>query len=140
MVMLRDELMAEVGGGMEEDATAAAVAIPAPVAGGTAQSARMFLHIFCLRYQQLLFWHMYFVLVCLLLFVYCLCIVCLLFWAMQSQAFRVQSAVRGHGRAPPPGPGHTHHRPRTAGTAARPRGSLAKTSGAPVAPKGVTVL
>ena len=38
MVMLRDELMAEVGGGMEEDREAAAVAIPAPVAEGTAQS------------------------------------------------------------------------------------------------------
>ena len=33
MVMLRDELMAEVGGGMEEDATAAAVAILDPSTG-----------------------------------------------------------------------------------------------------------
>jgi len=64
MVMLRDELMAEVGGGMEEDRESGS--------GGNPSTGRrrhgpkcedVFAH-FCLRYQQLLFWHIDFVLVC----------------------------------------------------------------------------
>ena len=97
MVMLRDELMAEVGGGMEEDREAAAVAIPAPVAEGTAQSARIFLHIFACDSSSFVFhgtqicFYMYVFVLVLYLFI--------VLGAMRSRVFRVQSAVRGHGTA-----------------------------------------
>ena len=81
---------------------------------GTARSTGT--EYFCLRYQQLLFWHIYFVLVCLLLFVYCLFIIVL--GHAKSSIFRVQSAVRGHGTArahytPPTTHGGTGTRPHT---------------------------
>ena len=120
MVMLRDELMAEVGGGMEEDRESGSGGNPSTGRrrhGPKCEDVFAYLlpaipaafvlaHIFCFSL---------FVIVCVL-FVYCLFIIAL--GHAKSSIFRVQSAVRGHGTArahytPPTTHGGTGTRPHT---------------------------